>query len=258
MQVSNNYINNAHVQRTTNASGVKPFIPSTPFKQALYTSAPKKTSAPSGYINVTDFYSPKLLLSTYAKKDFIEKFIKNNPNIENILASKGVQLEISPENVLDIRTTHLQTTDIIAKQLATEMGLSQADKKILEQAAIFHDFGKTLIPKDILNKPGKLTKEEKEIVDLHAELGYELLSSAGFNKRTLNIIKYHHQPQKSGDILCQILSVADIYSALRENRSYKQALSNSEAIAILDQKAQNGEVSSEVVDALKSITTKAA
>ena len=76
MQVSNNYINNAHVQRTTNASGVKPFIPSTPFKQALYTSAPKKTSAPSGYINVTDFYSPKLLLSTYAKKDFIEKFIK--------------------------------------------------------------------------------------------------------------------------------------------------------------------------------------
>ena len=57
---------------------------------------------------------------------------------------------------------------------------------------------------------------------------------------------------QNSDILGQILSVADIYSALREERSYKQELHEEDALYLLDQKAIKGEVSTEVVDALKS------
>jgi HD-GYP domain-containing protein (c-di-GMP phosphodiesterase class II) len=62
------------------------------------------------------------------------------------------------------------------------MNLSSADKKVLEQACVFHDFGKILIPTEILNKPGELTPDEKKIMDLHAEFGYELLSNTNIDK----------------------------------------------------------------------------
>ena len=132
------------------------------------------------------------------------------------------------------------------------MGLSQADKKVLEQACVFHDFGKVLIPKEIIDKQGLLTNEEKQIMDLHSELGAELLKSTGMSERVINLVKNHHNAGNNTDILGQILSVADIYSALRETRSYKEALTEREALEILDQKAKNGEVSTEVVSALKA------
>ena len=121
---------------------------------------------------------------------------------------------------------------------------------------IYFIFGKesTGIPKEILNKPGKLNEQERQIMDLHADLGYELLSGTSINKRVLNLIKNHHMPvETNNDVLGQILSVADIYSALREQRSYKAPLSDKETLQILDQKAKNGEVSTEVVNTLKSI-----
>jgi HD-GYP domain-containing protein (c-di-GMP phosphodiesterase class II) len=139
------------------------------------------------------------------------------------------------------------------------MGLSKADKQTLEQASMLHDFGKILIPTEILNKPDVLNKNEKEIMDLHSELGYELLKTTGMNSRVLNLVKNHHSPAAETDTLGQILSVADIYSALRENRSYKSSMSEEDAFSILDQKAKNGEVSAEVVEALKnSVMAKAA
>ena len=89
-------------------------------------------------------------------------------------------------------------------------------------------------------------------MDLHSELGAELLKSTGMSERVINLVKNHHNAGNNTDILGQILSVADIYSALRETRSYKEALTEREALEILDQKAKNGEVSTEVVSALKA------
>ncbi len=229
------------------------YIPSANYRKDIYTTAPETLSTKKANPSVLNQYSPKLLLSLYSKPEYIEQVIKSNPNIIKLLESKGIKPEIHPENVLNMRNSHLQTTNIIAQQIANKLGLSQMDKKILEQAAIFHDFGKILIPKEILNKPEELTDAEKSIISIHAELGYELLSKSGINQRALELIKNHHTPQNTDDILCQILSVADIYSALREERSYKKPLTNSQALQILDQKAQSGKVSTEVVDALKNI-----
>ncbi len=211
---------------------------------------------PSSYVTVPTSKQlyPQQLLRFYAQKDIAQNLLNSNPVLIEKLKANGLEATVHPESITNISTSHLRTTTAYALQIANKMNLSSADKKTLEQACVFHDFGKILIPTDILNKPGELTPEEKKVMDLHADFGYELLSNTNINKRVLNLIKNHHMPQAANnDILGQILSVADIYSALREQRSYKQPLTPKEAIQILDQKAQNGEVSTEVVNTLKSV-----
>ena len=199
-------------------------------------------------------YSSKQVLAAYANKNYVNSLISANPKLQEMISTNDLEGCIYPENIHSILNTHLTSTTAFALQIANKMNLSQADKRILEQACIFHDFGKILIPKEIINKPAKLNKEERQIMDLHADFSYELLSGTNMNKRVLNIIKNHHMPvETNNDVLGQILSVADIYSALSEQRSYKAPLSEKEALQILDQKAKNGEVSTEVVNTLKSI-----
>ncbi len=226
---------------------------SSSFQKDLYVKAPKKNKVTNNAtLPITSIYSPKQILNAYLNPSYLSFLVNTNPNIKNILDEKGIQLNIYPENVKNIINSHITTTTAFALQIANNMGISQADKKVLEQACVFHDLGKVLIPKEIVEKQGLLTDDEKQKMDLHSELGSELLSSTGMNERVVELVKNHHNAGNNIDILGQILSVADIYSALRETRSYKDALTESEALKILDQKAQNGEVSTEVVNALKA------
>ena len=207
-------------------------------------------------VPVIDLYKPKQVLAAYTRPDFVQSLIDANPNIQELISSKGYNVGIYPENISNICDSHIDTTTYFANKIANEMSLSAADKKQLEQACTFHDYGKILIPSELINKPGELTQQEKEMVDLHSQLGYELLANTGMNNRVLNLIKNHHNPMsENSDVLGQILSVADIYSALREQRSYKAALTEEESFKLLDQKAQKGEVSTEVVNALKTALT---
>lgn len=162
-------------------------------------------------------------------------------------------------------THHLTTTRVIAAkiysalppELKKEVNLSD-----LQQAAMLHDYGKVLIPKEILNKKGTLTQEEKKIMELHSELGYELLKGQGVNESVLNLIKYHHQkPDGSGypainndyehNLSAEILEAADMYSALTEERAYHKACTKEEALEIILKETEKGVISQTVFDALK-------
>ena len=131
----------------------------------------------------------------------------------------------------------------------------------LQEAALLHDYGKVLIPNEILNKAGKLTYEEREIMELHSELGYELLKDKNLSEGTLNLIKYHHQNlNKTGypavhkdfdcDLGLQILNTADKFSALREKRCYKDAFGKIEALQIIAKDVNDGNISQDVYTAL--------
>lgn len=167
---------------------------------------------------------------------------------------------------------HLTETRIIAAKiysclpdnLKSEINLSD-----LQQAAMLHDYGKVLVPKEILNKKGALTPKEKEIMELHSEFGYELLKQQGVNERVLNLIKYHHQkPDGKGypiidnnyeyGISTQVLAVADMYSALREDRSYHKARTKKEALEIIFQEAEKGAISKDVYKALETAVIQGA
>ena len=132
----------------------------------------------------------------------------------------------------------------------------------IQEAAMLHDFGKVLIPQQILNKKGTLTPKERKIIELHSEFGYELLKQMGVRKSVLNLIKYHHQkPDESGypkiendyvyDFNTQILKVADMYTALTEERAYHKPFTKNEALKIIFKEVEAGAISQEVFDALK-------
>ena len=160
---------------------------------------------------------------------------------------------------------HLTATRILAAKIYSflpENIKSEVNLPILQQAAMLHDYGKVLIPKEILNKKGALTKEEKEIMELHSEFGYELLKQQGVDERVLRLIKYHHQkPDKSGypkaesdfeyDINAQILETADIYTALIEERPYHESFSKEDALDVVYKNVESGIISKEIFEALK-------
>ena len=105
-------------------------------------------------------------------------------------------------------------------------------------AALVHDIGKTKVPLSVLNKPGKLTPEEKIIVDEHTK---DIASIApDLDTYSLFVAEHHHDNYKDIDTITQIIAVCDTYCALREKRSYKDALIPVEALSIMKNSERNG------------------
>lgn len=120
--------------------------------------------------------------------------------------------------------------------LAKLSGLNEDEASLLKQASPMHDIGKVGIPDDILNKPGKLTFNEFEIMKTHAELGYEMLKSSERTiLKTSAIVAYTHHEKYDGSgyprglkgedipIYGRITAIADVYDALGHDRVYKKA-----------------------------------
>ena len=113
----------------------------------------------------------------------------------------------------------------------------------LHYAALLMDIGKLGIPYDIMEKSGKLDKEEWDIVKKHPDIGVRMLGELPGLNKALSYVLYHHERidgtgyhQLKGDQIplgARIIAVADTYSALTMNRSYKATLSYAQAIAEL-------------------------
>lgn len=130
---------------------------------------------------------------------------------------------------------HSEKVAEYARMLAEYMGL---DEKMVEMAylcGIVHDVGKIGIPEDILNKPGRLTEEEYEIIKKHVEKGTDILACISWLEEIIPIIKAHHErydgtgypEQLQGEeipLLGRIIAVADAFDAMTSHRSYRRAL----------------------------------
>jgi HD-GYP domain-containing protein (c-di-GMP phosphodiesterase class II) len=126
--------------------------------------------------------------------------------------------------------------------LGKQLGLTGRDLKDAGIAGLMHDVGKALIPDEVLNKPGKLTDEEFEIIKTHPRKGWELLNIAqGTNEVALDVCLHHHErvdgkgyPEAiSGDLLTlfsRMGAVCDVYDALTSNRCYKSGWEPSETL----------------------------
>ena len=137
----------------------------------------------------------------------------------------------------------------------------QVNMKDLKDAALLHDFGKVLIPTEILNKNGALSLNEHRIMDLHSELGYQLLKNSGVSDEVLQLVRYHHNNFDSKgniipDINLQILNLADRYSALTEKRVYKDEYSPKKALTILFADVKRGNIDPMLFNALVKIVQK--
>lgn len=143
---------------------------------------------------------------------------------------------------------HSLNVALIARMLGRWLKLPKDDLNLLVIAGILHDIGKTQIPEEILNKPGKYTKEEFDLVKQHPVIGFEILNRlpAGvINTKVKKATLQHHErcdgtgyPQqlKSKDIdpLSQIIAIADVYDAMTAARSYRQPLCPFQVIAAFE------------------------
>jgi PAS domain S-box-containing protein len=132
--------------------------------------------------------------------------------------------------------------------LARLSGLDENEAYLLKQASPMHDIGKVAIPDDILNKPGKLTFEEFEIMKTHAQLGYEMLkhSERPILKASATIAHTHHEkydgsgyPQglrgEDIPIYGRITAIADVFDALGHDRVYKKAWEDERIFALFQE-----------------------
>ena len=196
--------------------------------------------------------------SDYATEEQVNKLMEKNPRAKALLANYVTNPNVKIEHITDIKNTHLDTTSDIAKKIAQNLNFTNNEIKLLEEGAIFHDFGKCLIPDEIVNKTSTLTPEERKIMSKHADLGYELLRHENFNPRVLEMIKNHHKilykpgnPLENANTkLTQVLNVADIYSALTMERSYKKAYTPEEALKIMKKLVDEEKINPEIYDAL--------
>lgn len=142
---------------------------------------------------------------------------------------------------------HVKRVGLIAAYLGTQLNLPKDQVNVLHLAASMHDLGKIAIDDKILNKPGKLTPEEYDIVKAHTTLGYEILNTS---KRPLlqmaAIIAYEHHENIDGtgyprglkgneiNIVSRIVALVDVYDALATKRVYKEAWPENVILKLLD------------------------
>jgi len=122
-----------------------------------------------------------------------------------------------------------------ARMIAARMGKSEAEQEAIYRAGLLHDVGKIRIPAEIINKAGKLTDEEYNIIKIHPVTGYHILKGISDDNFIAIAAKYHHERYDgkgypnglAGEVIpevARILGVADSYDAMASNRSYRKAL----------------------------------
>ncbi|NIK78148.1 HD-GYP domain-containing protein (c-di-GMP phosphodiesterase class II) [Paenibacillus castaneae] len=139
---------------------------------------------------------------------------------------------------------HNYRVALYALKLGEELSLSSNDLRAIAQGGLVHDVGKLRIPDIILNKPGKLTPEERAVIEVHPVSGYDLCKRLGFMPEELSVIRSHHEkwdgsgyPDKLAaeqiPLLARVTAVADVYDALTSSRSYRKAMSHESAMEII-------------------------
>lgn len=249
------YVNNSKVSLNSNPVEKKGLVKTS---QTMPDSFDKKNILPNFsqaellHQKLLETVSPNTLLNNYLKPEIVDRMVFQNPEIKSILRNNKVDLSINVDNVKELVNSHLNSTVDYSLGIAEELDLSRKDKDIIAKGALFHDFGKILIPQDIIGKKDKLTSTEKRIIDLHSVLGEELLKTTSLDKNILTIVGNHHKPlSKSPDLRTQIVTVADIYSALTTERAYKGIMTPERSFQILDNYAEMGKINPLLVEALK-------
>jgi len=146
------------------------------------------------------------------------------------------------KNVDDYTYLHSVAVCGLMIALGKTLGMSGRDLKDVGIAGLMHDVGKALIPNEVLNKPGKLTDEEFEVMKGHPRKGWEVLNVAeGANAIALDVCLHHHErvdgkgyPERlSGDnltLFARMGALCDVYDALTSNRCYKAGWEPAETI----------------------------
>ncbi len=192
------------------------------------------------------------------EKDLIELFTRNvsiafeNIHLHEDLEATQREIVYMLGEAVETRSqetgNHVKRVAEISKLLALACGLSHDEAEVIKFASPLHDVGKIGIPDAILNKPGRHTDEEREIMKTHAQIGHNMLK--GSRRRVLQagaIIANEHHERWDGDgypncksgeeihIYGRITAVADVFDALGSDRCYKKAWPMDKVIRLFEE-----------------------
>ncbi len=164
---------------------------------------------------------------------------------------------------------HCKSVVALTLDLAEHLELDAERRRNLEFAALLHDVGKIAIPKEIINKPGKLDPHEWTIVKTHTLEGQKMLDRVGgFMRHVGSIVRSHHERWDGGGypdglagkqipIEARIISCCDTWNAMRTDRPYRKALAYEVAAAEL-RSAAGTQLDPDLVEALLEIVASEA
>ena len=186
--------------------------------------------------------------------------------IKQVSLDMTVQLTALMSRIIDFRSSftamHSAGVAASAEKLATLAGMSEDEVKMMRIAGYLHDAGKLRVPRAILEKPGKLTDAEFNIIKEHPYFTRLILMNidgfgkiadwAGFHHEKLSGRGYpFHFGAEQLDTGSRIMAVADIFSAITEVRPYRAGMPREKALAVLGENVKNESISGDIVSLLE-------
>ena len=164
-----------------------------------------------------------------------ERLVASQRHLAEALAASVFAMVAAMEARDPYTASHETRVGEIAVAIGREMGWSEVRLEGLRLAAMVHDVGKIGIPSEILNKPGRLTQDEFELVKAHPEIGYSILKNIPFTWPVADMVRQHHEKLdgsgyplglKAEEILPEsmVMAVADIVEAMGSDRPYRASL----------------------------------
>ncbi len=185
----------------------------------------------------------KTQAKTQMYKNLDELYDMSKAIVDDLFNQKDIMISMVDIKSMDNYTySHSVNVAVLSLVIGIAAHLTKGELYELTIGAMLHDIGKIFVPKGILNKPGKLTDEEFEIIQQHTVKGYEYISENSDIKATSKIIALQHHMNMDGSgypteakraplhKYSRIVSIADIYDALTSDRSYRKAFAPSQAI----------------------------
>ena len=146
-------------------------------------------------------------------------------------------------------TTHSLNVSVLTMALAESLGLAQQDVRTFGIAGLLHDLGKVKVPEEILNKPGKLTDEERAIMQAHPAAGAKLIIDSGRRLDLAAAVAHEHHIMINGHgypachyrrdchKASKLVHVCDVYDALRTRRPYREAWEADRVLTYIEERA---------------------
>lgn len=146
-------------------------------------------------------------------------------------------------------TTHCLNVSVLTMALAEHLGLGARDVRTFGVAGLLHDLGKVRIPLEILNKPGKLTDDERKVMQGHTVEGARLIITSDRELDLAAAVAYEHHIMINGGgyptchyhrdchQASKLVHVCDVYDALRTNRPYRAAWESQRVLGYIEEKA---------------------
>jgi PAS domain S-box-containing protein/putative nucleotidyltransferase with HDIG domain len=183
-----------------------------------------------------------LALHTQGERDhYLKEHLKSDERYKKMLVDTIRAMSLTVEKRDPYTAGHQNKVAQLSVAIGRELGMDENHLEGLRLGATIHDIGKIYVPAEILNRPGRLSKAEFEIIKSHAEVGYDIIKDVHFPWPVANMVVQHHERMdgsgyprglRGEEIILEarILAVADVVEAITSHRPYRPAVGLDKAL----------------------------